>query len=503
MQRLAQIRLTGIVFVAGVASLTAEVAGQRLLAPFFGASNVVWANVIGLTLAYLSLGYWIGGRFADRYPTTRALGCVLLVAGLSVAVLPFAAEPLFRAATSAFADVSAGAFIASFVGAMLMFLVPVTALGAVSPWAIRLAVTDVATAGRVAGRLYAVSTVGSILGTFLPVLVLVPTIGTRRTMLLAAFLLLLAAASTLPRHALVAPLAVIALAAAPQGQIKSGQGDRVLYEGESQYQFVQVVENRAGERILRLNEGWAVHSILPADRGLTGGYWDSFLALPTLYGRADGRIAILGNAGGTVSNLYGLAWPATRIDGVEIDGLVSSVGRRYLGMTNPRLSIHTEDARFWLQGSHATYDGIVVDAYRQPYIPFHLVSREFFQLVSRRLSRSGVVAINVGTPPDLTGAVTSIEQTMRSVFPAVATARYDDFNSVVLGFRDPAAAARAGTLLRSARGLSSGPSRKLATLLRPVARTSRAPLTDDHDPIELETDKALLEYLREGAPGSR
>ncbi len=271
MQRLAQIRLIGIVFVAGIASLTAEVAGQRLLAPFFGASNVVWANVIGLTLAYLSLGYWLGGRLADRHPTLRALGGVLLVAGVAVAILPFATEPLFRAATRAFADVSAGAFIASFVGAMLMFLVPVTALGAVSPWAIRLAVTDVATAGQVAGRLYAVSTLGSILGTFLPVLVLVPTIGTRRTMLLASFLLVVAAASTLPRVALLAPLAVAALAATPQGQIKAGQGDRVLYEGESQYQFVQVVQNDAGDRILRLNEGWAVHSILPADRGLTGG----------------------------------------------------------------------------------------------------------------------------------------------------------------------------------------------------------------------------------------
>ncbi len=171
-------------------------------------------------------------------------------------------------------------------------------------------------------------------------------------------------------------------------------------------------------------------------------------------------------------------------------------------MTNPLLTVHTADARFWLEGSHATFDGIVVDAYRQPYIPFHLVSREFFQLVDRRLSPSGVVAINVGTPPDLTGAVTSIEQTMRSVFPAVATARYDEFNSVVLGFRDPAAATRARALLRQAPGLASGPSRNLADLLHPVPRTGRAPLTDDHDPIELETDRALFEYLREGAPGS-
>ena len=139
-----RLRLHVLVFVAGACSLATEMAGARLLAPFFGTSNVVWANVIGLILVYLSLGYWLGGRLADRHPNERTLGFVVLFAAVTIAILPFATRPLFDAAANAFDEVSAGAFIASFVGTLLMFALPVTALGAVSPWAIRLAVTDIA-----------------------------------------------------------------------------------------------------------------------------------------------------------------------------------------------------------------------------------------------------------------------------------------------------------------------------------------------------------------------
>jgi spermidine synthase len=498
--RAARIRLSAVVLVAGAASLATEMAGARLLAPYFGASNLVWANVIGLTLIYLSAGYWLGGRLADRHPSERALGLVMLGAALALALVPFLTRPLFSAAASAFADVSAGAFVASFFGAMAMFAVPVTALGMVAPWAVRLSVREVSEAGTVAGRLYALSTLGSIVGTFLPVLVLIPAIGTRRTLLATAALLALAAAPALAPRLRAAPLALIGLALVPLGPVKPGGEDRVLFEGESAYQFVEVVREPDGDTALHLNEGFAVHSLLPGRGVLTGGYWDAFLALPLLTGRPAGRLAVLGNAGGTVANLYERAWPRAPIDGVEIDGLVSDVGRRYLGMRNPRLRVHTADARFWLAGERGRFDAIVVDAYRQPYIPFHLVTREFFTLVRDRLAPDGVVAINVGTPPRLTEAATRIARTMRAVFPAVQATRYDRFNSIVIGYRSAARAASAGRLLRRAEGLAAPAALRLAATLRPVP-PSADPLTDDRAPIEALTDRALLEYIREGAPG--
>jgi spermidine synthase len=496
-----RLRLHVLVFVAGACSLATEMAGARLLAPFFGTSNVVWANVIGLILVYLSLGYWLGGKFADRYPTERALGMVVLFAAATIAILPFATRPLFSAAANAFDEVSAGAFVASFIGTLLMFALPVTALGAVSPWAIRLAVTDISEAGAVAGRLYALSTLGSIVGTFLPVLVLIPQIGTRRTLLLAALALALVALPSLGWRAAPVPALVAVLLFLPVGEVKAASDGKVLFEGESPYQFVQVVRQTNGDIVLHLNEGWAVHSITPANGVLTGAYYDAGLVMPLLDGAPAGRLAILGNAAGTVANQFAAVWPETHVDGVEIDPLVTEVGRRYFGMRNPNLTVHTADARFWLRGAKGPFDAVFVDAYRQPYIPFHLVSREFFQEVADRLGPHGVLMINVGTPPRLTAAVDWIARTMRAVFPAVQQARWNEFNSIVIGYRDPATAARAAQLIRSgARGDVQTAADRLVPRLRDVAPGGSV-LTDDHSPIEEITDRALLEYLREGAPG--
>lgn len=493
--------LTLLIVVGGACSLATEMAGARLLAPFFGASNLVWANIIGLILLYLSVGYWIGGRMADRHPHGRRLGLLVLAAAVTIASLPFISRPLFATAAGAFDGLSAGAFIGSFLGTMALFAIPVTALGAISPWVIRLAVTDVEQSGAVVGRMYALSTLGSLAGTFLPVLVLIPLIGTQRTLIAIAAALALAAVPLVGRRGLIVPIALAALLAIPPGATKQTSEGRVIFEGESPYQYVQVVERANGTRLLHLNEGWAVHSILPVNGPLTGGYWDAFTTLPLLSGRPAGRYAVLGNAGGTIANLYASVWPDAMIDGVEIDPLVTDVGRRYLGMTNPRLTVATADARVWLRGAATGYDGMVIDAYRQPYIPFHLVSREFFAEVRAHLSDTGVIAINVGTPPGEYEAVDMIAATMRDVFPSVHQVRVDEFNSVIFGYATVSEIARADA------ALASGPV-SIATISATVRHglADVAPggqvLTDDHAPIEWVTDGALIAYLRQGAPGA-
>src|SRR5262249_43516191 len=145
-------RLGVVVFVCGGATLATEIAASRLLAPYFGSSTVVWANIIGLILVYLSIGYWFGGRLADRRPQPALLGVIVLVAALFIAVIPFVARPILDVALRGFATISVGAVAGSFVAALLLFALPVTLLGMVSPFAIRLALTDVARAGEVSGR---------------------------------------------------------------------------------------------------------------------------------------------------------------------------------------------------------------------------------------------------------------------------------------------------------------------------------------------------------------
>jgi hypothetical protein len=174
------------VFVAGAASLAVEMAASRLLAPYFGSSLFVWANLIGLILLYLTVGYYVGGMLADRRPYSWVLYSITMIAALLIGTVPMIAHPILTWALNTFTNTSPGSFYGSFVSVLLLFALPTSLLGCVSPYAIRLSVDHVGRTGSVAGRLYAVSTAGSIVGTFVPVLILLPDIGTNFTFISSA-----------------------------------------------------------------------------------------------------------------------------------------------------------------------------------------------------------------------------------------------------------------------------------------------------------------------------
>jgi MFS family permease len=262
--------------VVGSATLGAEIAAARLMAPFFGASTIVWANTIAVVLVALSVGYWFGGRMADRRPELRSLCMLVLVAALGLALVPIVAQPFLTLGVKAFDDVSLGAGFGSLLGVLVLVALPVLMLGAVSPWAIRLKLERIEASGETAGRMYAISTVGSLVGTFASALLLIPLVGTQRTFLTFALALAAVAALGLGRRWALAPLGVAALLALPVGTVKAAEEGRVIHETDTEYQYARVIE-RDGERTLELNEGQAVHSLYRRGTVLTGGYWDGFL----------------------------------------------------------------------------------------------------------------------------------------------------------------------------------------------------------------------------------
>jgi spermidine synthase len=493
--RRAQVVLTVLVFSAGAGSLATEIAAARLLAPYFGNSTIVWANVIGLVLASLALGYWLGGRLADRRPNPRLLGALVLIAGLAVAAIPFVSKPFLDRAVEGIDELSVGAAVGSFFGVLLLFAPPVILLGMVAPFAIRLAVTDVDSAGSVAGRLYAVSTVGSLVGTFASALLTIPLIGTQRTLLGSACLLVVSGALLLGMRWLLVAAGVAALAAIPPGAVKAKQG--LLFEDESRYQFIQVVE-RDDARRLYLDEGLAVHSIWRPSTVLTGGVWDMFLTVPPLLGRQVESVAILGNAGGTTARAFGVFYPEARIDGVEIDPAVTKAGRRYLGLEdNPRLEVHTADARPFLRSREERYDLIFVDAYRPPYVPFYLATQEFFRLARERLRPGGIIALNVAMVPGDERLVEGVGGTLATEFPAVAAWPALRFNQLVLGFTERASGAELERRLRGAPARLLPLTRLLVAEWKPV-EPADDPWTDDRSPVEWITDRMIVEYAAEG-----
>ena len=420
----------------------------------------------------------------------------MLAAALFIAILPFVSRPILDVAVRGLDAVSVGAVVGSFFAALALFAVPVTLLGAVSPFAIRLALDDVGEAGTVAGRLYALSTLGSILGTFLSALVLIPLIGTQRTMLGSAALLVFAAALVLGARWQLVTVAVAALLFIPPGTIKDSEG--LLYEAESTYQYVQVVERSDGSRALKLNEGVAVHSVWYRDSVLTGGEWDMFLLVPPLLDRPPGRMLVIGNAGGTIARAYGRLYPAVEIDGVEIDPKVSEAGRRFLGLgDNPNLRVITDDGRPFLQGTSSRYDVIVVDAYRQPYIPFYLATEEFFELARDRLAPGGVLALNVAAVPGDERLSEAIGSTVLAAFPQAWRWKPLRFNELVLAFDRPL---EESELTQRVEGASPAVA-ALVPLFRegvePV-RVEAEVLTDDRAPVEWLTDRMIIDFIAQG-----
>ncbi len=411
-----------LVFTVGAGALGAEIAAARLMAPWFGASTIVWANTIAIVLVSLSVGYAVGGRLADKDPRPAGLARIVLVASVLLAIVPFVSGPFLRQASNAVDQLSAAVFVGSLVGVGVLIAVPLLLIGMVSPYALRLSVDTLDATGRTAGRLYAISTVGSLVGTFLAALLLIPFVGTRRTFLIFAAAMALAAVPQLTRgrlRAAVVPVAILGLIALPTGTIKSTGtgGDSVIWEAETDYQYARVLQSPEGLRTLELDEGYAVHSVYRPGRWLTGNYWDEMLAL-SLAGQHDPprSVAILGDAAGTSARQLGHYFPQARIDAVELDGELTKVGREYFDLSGPNLHTHTADARPWLASTTRRFDVIMIDAYRQPYIPFYLTTAEFFALVRDRLEPGGLVIVNVAQPVGSTSLEKVLAATMRTAF---------------------------------------------------------------------------------------
>ncbi len=479
-----------------MASLGAEIAAARLMAPFFGASTIVWANTIAVVLVALAAGYWVGGRLADRHPHKRGLCVLVLAAAVLLGLVPLVAQPFLSFSIAAFDTISIGAFAGSLFGTLSLVAVPVLLLGAVSPWAIRLKLADVARSGETAGRLYAISTVGSLVGTFLAALLLIPLAGTQRTFMAFAVALALVAVLGLARRFALVPLALAALLVIPIGTTKAAEdGARVVHEAETQYQYARVVEQADGTRELELNEGQAVHSLYRPGTVLTGNYWDAFLVEPVAaLGRPPRSLAVLGDGAGTMTRAYGRFFPRTSVDAVEIDGELTDIGRRWFGLRDrPGLRFHTADARPFLRGTERRFDAIFVDAYRQPYIPFYLSTAEFFRLVRERLNPGGVVVINVGHPEGSDGLEKVLTATMRTSFDHVVRDPVAAVNTLLVASTAPVTAARLRT---AAPALAPG----LQPLARAAASRLGAPLgggrvyTDDRAPVEWLIDKSIVSY---------
>lgn len=510
------------VFVSGMTTLGTELSASRLLDPFFGNSLVVWASIIGLMLLYLTVGYYVGGRWADRDPRASTLFQITAWGAFLIGLVPFVSRPVLSWSVQGLSQFSVGLLAGSFIGVLILFSLPITLLGTVSPFAIRLSLRDVKHGGDVAGSIYAISTLGSLVGTFLPVLVLIPNLGTRMTFFVFSIVLLLVSLGGLllvqPKRALaytVMPVILIAMNLFwSSGPIKPTPG--LVYETESSYNYIQVIQQSDEQggtwTALQLNEGEGIHSLYNPNYPefpLVDGVWDYFLIAPFFnnppYTAADVKsLLLIGSAAGTISKSYTAIYGPIPIDDVEIDPKIIAAGREWFDMTEPNVQAHAQDGRYFLTNTTKTYDVIGVDAYRPPYIPFQLTTQEFFQDIYDHLNDNGVMVINAGRTSTDYSLVEALGSTMKSVFPNVYVIDAPDYgstlgNSLVVATKQPT---RLDNFLENVLQLQHPQLRTVAARAYNSniweLESSGVVFTDDKAPVEQVIHRLIIRYMLGG-----
>jgi predicted membrane-bound spermidine synthase len=417
-----------VAFVTGAIVMSFEMLGSRYLNPYFGSGIYTWASLISIVLAALCLGYFVGGLAADRYPSASVLGATVLVGAAYVLVLPFFSEWLMEAVLAGIDDVRTGSLAAAFV--ILFF--PVAFLGMYSPFGIRLLLQSAQHSGRTSGFVYGISTFGSILGTLGTTFILIPLIGTRAitfTLGIAGVLsgLLLIAVAQRKRAALV--LAILALGAptaraeqlidtkirAEMLKHKDGQVAHI----ETEYNDIFISKRRNELTLSFQHKG---HDYTESIANLTDpddlpSKYTQVMTLGVVYPPEVKRVLMLGLGGGSISTYLGRFMPDAMIETVELDAGVLTAAKKFFGIIETdRVRYHESDGRVFLNRRKDTYDLILVDAFQGGYIPFHLLTKEFYTLLKQRLAPGGAAVFNVHSGNKL---YASTLLTLHAVYPSV------------------------------------------------------------------------------------
>lgn len=414
-------RLKLVVFVSGAVLMGLEMTGSRVLAIHFGSSIYVWGAIIGIFLAALSLGYYSGGMLADKKPTFYLLNLLLLIAGFWLMLIPFYANPVCRAVL----QLNPGERLGPLLSTTILFGAPSVLLGMVSPYAVRLAAREIERMGNVSGRLYALSTFGSIAGTLLTAFWLIPAVGVRTLLQVLGLCLVFLPLAVLPRSNRRKALALGAIVLAPLLIFANSKSvtpvqpqQTIVFEGDSPYHYIKVVDDKQrNARFLQFNnyiEG-AIDLNPPYDTRVS--YTNSF-HLARIFKPGLRNILIIGGGGGIGARKFVTDDEQVTVDLVEIDQKVVDLSAKYFYLQpGPRLRIHVEDGRNFIRRTTTKYDLVVLDAFTiGGQIPFHLTTQEFMREIKQVLNPGGVLLANInGT---LQGSRSRI---LRSEFKTAAT----------------------------------------------------------------------------------
>lgn len=417
-------------FFAGMSVMAVELGASRLLAPYFSSSQIVWTIIIGTIMIAMALGNIYGGRYADKNPNPDKLYARILFAAVWIALIPVVGKYVILAISAVLVFTVNSNFLvwAGFLACMVIFVFPLFLLGTVTPSLVKYTVDSLTDSGKTVGMLNASNTIGSILGTFLPTFVTIPSVGTSITFLIFAGILLLLSIVYFIGNGKkrIAAGVLLFLLCCVTGYSDSFAfwEQNLTYEGESVYNYLQVKEDDENV-ILSTNVLFGVQSILKKDNSLTGMYYDYALAAPLMADvmqKQDFGVLILGNGTGTFASQCRRYFDHAQIEGVEIDEKITGLAKQYFKLPDD-VAVVTYDGRAYLNVADQEYDVIMVDAYQDITIPFQMSSVEFFTLVKEHLKEDGVMVVNMNMRGQEEGNINQyLADTISAVFEEVYTA---------------------------------------------------------------------------------
>ena len=478
------------VFLCGAVVMVIELTGSRVLAPYLGTSLVVWTSLIGIILGSLSIGYWWGGRLADRRPEARLLGGIILISAFATAFMA-----LIKTFVLGFLQARGGGLhTAAMSATLLLFAPPSILIGMVSPFAVRLKLEDTRTSGRTAGKLYAISTIGSISGTFLAGFALIPGLGSTNILLLMAAVLTMASLLVERSHSRikVASCAIFLVLLI----LMLGYDKRMAAAGfvdvDTPYNRVLVfngAEKNTG-RVMRIMttgpHAWqsAMYLDDPSELALP---YTRFYRLARHFAPDMRRLLVLGGGGFSFPKYALENYTNVRVDVVELDPGITALARDHFGLRDhPRLNIIEEDARTFLNRNVEKYEVILCDTFNSHYaIPFHLTTLETARRIKASMTSDGVVLINLlsAIEGDRGRFFRALFATYASTFPKVMAFAVDNpedpsgwQNIIIAAFVSEAEPPD----LSSDREIAS----MLANRIKTPIALDMPPLTDDFAPVD-------------------
>jgi len=479
-----------------------EISFSRLLAPYFGTSLFVWTNLIGAVLIALALGYYLGGYLAERRPELPFLLKLIFFSGLAFLLVPWVVSSLGSQAVLRWRETyNIYSLLAWWIPAVGVLVLPLAVLGMASPFLMKIYSLQNPHFGRVSGGISFAFTVGSILGVYLPTFWLIPSYGTRATvMVFAAPLVLLGIFGwkrTAPKVLFIILAAGTAALVSLSPILPAFPDLRILAQEESPYNFIRVAEDAAGNRYMMFNAGLGIQSIYSPTEKLVGLYYDYYNLLPAFFADKEKvSVLVLGLAGGTIPRQYQYFYgERAELTAVEIDPETIEIARQYFDLDSAKIEIVNEDARIFLQTDQRLYDIIIVDAFQNEFeIPWTLTTEEFWHLVRGRLTDGGIMAMNLIGRREEDPLGERLTNTQAKVFGHTYVARLGEevqINKLVVASQRPLVffAPSLPTLREELRNTAQF----LSQHILPVTHDPKQPiLTDDRAPVEILTSAVLF-----------